>query len=73
MVNINISIRKEAYDFLSRLKGENKSFSEVILGFKKEKKTALDFFGGLKDVGIDWKAEEKERRALRKSFERRLT
>lgn len=72
MVNINISIRKEAYEFLSKLKGENKSFSDVIIEFKKERKTALDFFGGLKEADINWKAEEKERKELRKSFERRL-
>ena len=72
MVNINISIRKEAYDILTLLKGESKSFSDVIVDELGKKKTALDFFGGLKDVDINWETEKKERKEFRKSFERRL-
>jgi predicted CopG family antitoxin len=34
MVGVNISLTKEAYDFLIVLKGRNKSFSDVILDFK---------------------------------------
>jgi len=71
MVNINISIRKEAYEFLSSMKGENKSFSDVILEFRKEK-SVMDFFGCLKDANIDWKEREKEMKNVRESFNRRL-
>ena len=36
MVNINISVKEEAYDFLKKLKSKDKSFSDVILSFKKD-------------------------------------
>lgn len=76
MVNINISLRKEAYDFLNSLKTKNKSFSEVILDFKKDKyekgnaKSLLRFAGILKNV--DWEEREKEMKALRKDFDKRI-
>lgn len=35
MSSVNISIKQEAYEFLDSLKGEEKSFSDVILSFKK--------------------------------------
>lgn len=70
MTSINISIKKEAYEFLNNLKSEEKSFSDVILSFKKEEKGFLRFFGALKDS--DWKAKESRMKSLRESFSRRL-
>ncbi len=70
MTNINISIKEEAYDFLSRLKSKNKSFSEVILEFKARDEGVMKFFGVLKD--IDWKKKEKLMEDFRNSFNRRL-
>jgi predicted CopG family antitoxin len=71
MTIMNIAIRKEAYDFLSSMKRDGMSFSDVILGFKKENCDIMRFFGALKDV--DWEAREKEMRDFRKSFNRRMS
>ena len=70
MSSINISLRKEAYNFLKSLKGKNISFSDVILGFKKEKRDILDFFGVLKDSS--WKTKEEAMRGFRTSINRRM-
>ncbi|PIN69378.1 hypothetical protein COV94_02940 [Candidatus Woesearchaeota archaeon CG11_big_fil_rev_8_21_14_0_20_57_5] len=51
MASMNISIRKEAYDFLTSLKGKDQSFSDVILSFRKEP-DIMRFHGALKDK--DW-------------------
>lgn len=48
MVSMNISIKREAYDFLKKLKTKDKSFSDVILNFRKDKARPMDFFGVLK-------------------------
>jgi len=64
MVSINISIKREAYNFLKSLKTKDKSFSDIILELKENKgekrsaKSLLRFAGALKD--IDW--EERGRR-----------
>lgn len=34
MGSVNISLKKDAYEFLKSLKSDDKSFSEVILEFK---------------------------------------
>ena len=70
MTSINISLKKEAYNFLSSLKTKDKSFSDVILSFKKEKSDVMRFFGALKDV--DWEEREENMEKMRKSFDRRL-
>jgi len=76
MASINISIKKEAYDFLSRLKTENKSFSDVILELKENNyekgsaKSLLRFAGVLKDV--DWSEREKQMKKLRDDFDKRI-
>lgn len=70
MASINISIKKEAYDFLKNLKAESKSFSDIILGFKKEQHGIMRFFGILKDV--DWDNKEKNLKKLRESLNKRL-
>jgi len=79
MVNINISIKEDAYEYLKSLKGRDKSFSDVILEFKSEdikkkgsKETLMDFFGAMKDLGVDWGKKEKMMKSFRKDFERRL-
>ena len=76
MTSINISIKKEAYEFLKRFKTEDKSFSDVILEFKENKyekgsaKSLLRFAGVLKD--IDWKKREKMMKGFRESFNKRM-
>ena len=69
MTSINISIKEDAYDFLSSLKSKNKSFSDVILEFKEckgNKENIMGLFGALKN--IDWKKREKNMKELRKEF-----
>ena len=78
MANINISIKKEAYEFLKTLKARDRSFSDVILEFKKsgdDKGTARDllrFAGALKDLDFNWKEKESRMRELRNSFNSRM-
>ena len=70
MASINISVKKEAYEFLKNLKAEDRSFSDVILSFKKDKKDIIRFFGALKNS--DWDNKEKNMKSLRESFSKRL-
>ena len=70
MASINISIRKEAYNFLKHFKTDDKSFSDIILSFKKEKNDAMRFFGIMKDS--DWQNKEKNMKGLKESFNKRL-
>ena len=69
MASMNISIKQEAYDFLKELKSEDKSFSDVILSFKKEENDVMKFFGMLKDK--DFTEMEKEIASFRKEFDER--
>ena len=70
MASINIAIKEEAYKFLKNLKSGNKSFSDVILSFKKEQKDLMVFFGALKD--LEWENKEKNMKSLRESFSKKL-
>jgi predicted CopG family antitoxin len=70
MASINISIKKEAYDFLNQFKQNDMSFSDVILSFKKDDKNIMKYFGKLK--GVDWNKRKKEMNFFRKSFEEKL-
>lgn len=70
MTSKNISLRKEAYDYLRSLKRRGKSFSEIILEFKKRDQSILRFFGILKDS--DWDEKKRRMKELRNSFEERL-
>jgi predicted CopG family antitoxin len=70
MSSVNISIRKEAYDFLKNLKSKDKSFSDIILSFEKDHDDIMSFFGVLKDR--DWNEKERHIKNLRASFNRRL-
>jgi len=71
MASINISIRKEAYEFLKELKVGDGSFSDVILSFKKEKNDILSFFGVLKES--DWKRKEENMKKFRANFNKRVS
>ena len=70
MASTNISIKKEAYEFLKNLKTDQRSFSDVILSFKNEHRDIMRFFGVLKN--IDWGEKEKNMQHLRGSFNKRL-
>ncbi|MBI2546813.1 antitoxin VapB family protein [Candidatus Woesearchaeota archaeon] len=70
MSSINISVREEAYEFLKNLKTKDKSFSDVILSFKKEQDHVMKFFGVLKDAA--WDEKEKRMKDFRNSFNKRL-
>lgn len=78
MGSINISLRKEAYEFLKALKSREKSFSDVVLEFKERSnalrsgKALLKYAGALKNLNIDWKAKEKRMKEFRDSFNRRI-
>ena len=76
MVNINISLTEEAYNYLKMLKGNEKSFSDVVLEIKHDKKSErgtarslLKYAGCLKN--LDTKKFDKIREDLNKSFEKR--
>ncbi len=70
MASVNIAIKQEAYEFLKSMKGRDKSFSDVVLGFKPQKTDIRRFFGVLKDK--DWKKAEESMESLRESFRKRL-
>ena len=77
MGSVNISIKKEAYNFLASLKERDRSFSDVILEFKGRqmerkgsKESIMKFFGVLKN--INWKEREKRMRDFRKEFNERF-
>ncbi len=70
MVSINISVKKDAYDFLKNLKSKDKSFSDVILSFKKDNGSIMNFFGVLKN--LNWNAKEERMKDLRQSFNKKL-
>lgn len=70
MASINISIKKEAYEFLKGLKTKDKSFSDVILSFKRKPDNIMRFFGVLKN--LDWDEKEKDIGNFRSSFNKRL-
>jgi predicted CopG family antitoxin len=48
MSSVNISIKKEAYDYLKSLKRETQSFSDIILSFKKHAKLS-DYAGKISE------------------------
>ncbi len=75
MVNINISLRKEACDYLKT--HTSKSSSEVVLDFKEKekvkkgsKKAILKFAGALKN--IDWNKRKRIMKSFKKEVEKRL-
>ena len=77
MASVNISIRKDAYNFLKALKTKDKSFSDVILELKDKKrngfgdgKSLLKYAGVLKDS--DWDSVENRMKSFRESFNKRM-
>ena len=79
MVNINISLTKEAYNYLKMLKGKDKSFSDVIIDMKERchlrkgsKEAIMKYFGCLKDKNIDWDEREKRMKEFREDFNKRV-
>ena len=77
MGSINISLKKEAYEFLRSLKDKDKSFSDVVLEFrenrgKKDGKSILKYAGALKGINIDWRVKEERMKSFRDSFNKRV-
>jgi predicted CopG family antitoxin len=78
MVNINISLKEEAYNYLKMLKGNDKSFSDVVIELKNNsnkkgnKEEIMKFFGCLKDKNIDWNEKEKNMKKFRDGFNKNL-
>jgi len=77
MTNINISLRKEAYDYLKSLKRQNQSFSDIILTFKGDNKikkgskdAVIQFAGILED--INWEKRKKIMHSFRQEVEEKL-
>ena len=70
MGSVNISLKKEAYEFLRSLKDKDKSFSDIILEFKESEKSSnvMDLFGGLKNRGINWEERKRRMKEFRDSF-----
>lgn len=79
MGSINISIKKEAYDFLRTMKSRDKSFSDVIMEMKNSginkkgsKENVLKFAGVLKDSDVNWNEVDEKMKDFRKSFNERV-
>jgi predicted CopG family antitoxin len=74
MGSMNISIKQEAYDLLCSLKGNDKSFSEVVIELvnekKKKDKNIMKFAGVLREKGEEyWRNREEEYRKIRKDID----
>ena len=77
MTSINISLRREAYDFLNSFRNGEKSFSDVVLELSEKKRKGnkeevLKFWGVLRDKK-DWGATENRMKNFRKSFEEEIS
>ena len=79
MASVNISLTKEAYNYLKMLKGKDKSFSEVILDMKANginrkgsKENVLRFAGVLEDKNINWGEVDKRIEKFKGDFGRRV-
>jgi len=74
MSSMNISLKKEAYEFLRSFKSEDKSFSDVILEFKEGKKNSnvMELFGALKYKGINLAERKRIMKEFRDSFNKRM-
>ena len=79
MASVNISIREDVYRFLKSMKrGEDESFSDVIVELKEKAKIKgatgkdlLRFAGLLKDKK-DWGEMERNMKDFRKNFNKRM-
>jgi len=77
MTSINISLKREAYDFLNSLRNGGKSFSDVVLELSKRSvkgnnEEVLKFWGVLKDKK-DWGETGKGMKKFRESFEKEIS
>ncbi len=70
MASVNITISKDAYDFLKSIKG-SKSFSQTILQFKQQK-DYMRFAGGLKNTVLKEDFQNYSA-SVRKSFQERFS
>ena len=70
MVSKNITITQEAYNYLKKLKGAGKSFSDVILEMKNGKKDIMSFAGCLKNADLD--SVERAREEMNRDWEARM-
>lgn len=74
MSSKNISIKKEAYDYLKSIKAEDESFSDIILKLKKEKKnnglTLIKIANKYREKQESkyWKEREENIESVRKTF-----
>lgn len=69
MASKNITISEDAYKFLKKMKGEEKSFSEVIMSMKNRRNDVMSYAGSLEDA--DLKSVEKAREEMREDWEKR--
>jgi len=69
MVSKNITITKEAYDFLKKMKAGKKSFSKVILELKESRSNIMSYAGIFKNV--DLSSVKKVREELRTDWSKR--
>jgi len=81
MVNINISLTKEAYNYLKTLKGRDKSFSDVVIEMKEKcrerkgsKEAIMKYFGAIEKSRLDEieKETEKTRADLNRELNERI-
>ncbi len=79
MGSVNISIRKEAYEFLKSLKAEDESFSDVILEFKENKSAKKGSFEAIVNClndfdseSVNWKEFESRIRKNRDKSKKRI-
>lgn len=63
-----ISLSDEAYRILKELKGNSKSFSDVVIEIapQKKKRNIMEFAGAFKENADEWERIEKELYAERK-------
>lgn len=79
MGSMNISIKKEAYDFLKSLKSKDESFSDVILDFRENKNSRKGSFEVIKEClndfdseSVDWDEIENRIKINRESSKKRI-
>ena len=79
MGSVNISIKKEAYEFLKSLKAEDESFSDVILELRENKSSKKGSFEAIMDClndfdseSVDWEEFESRIRKNREKSKKRM-
>ncbi len=66
-----MTVKEEAYQYLTSIKADTESYSDVILRLKEmtRKKDILSFYGSMKDLDID---AQKLRKEMEDEFRDRL-